>query len=99
MLQNKVLHNEDILCDFKVPIVADEVERFAAKCQKMLVTHKDNEMISLLDNNELVRRRSRWKGVEILKICLLQEVNIEQLKKLLYRFNQVTVLNTLRVLK
>ena len=58
--QNKVLRcivkapwyirNEDIHRDLKVPMVEDEIKRFASKHQNRPKTHENAEVISLLDN-------------------------------------------------
>lgn len=73
--QNKVLRsivkapwyirNEDIHRDLKMPVVEDEIKRFAGKHQKRLQTHENVEVISLLDNNGLVRRLKRLKPFEL----------------------------------
>lgn len=73
--QNKVLRsivnapwyirNEDIHRDLNVPMVEDEVKRFACKHQKRLENHENVEVISLLDNNGLVRRLKRLKPFEL----------------------------------
>lgn len=73
--QNKVLRNmvnapwyvrnQDIHRDLDIPMVAEEIKRFAGKHEARLHQHVNAEALQLLDNQNLVRRLKRIKPFEL----------------------------------
>lgn len=74
--QNKVLRNmvnapwyirsQDIHRDLGIPMVADEIKKFASKHEVRLHQHVNTEALQLLDNQNLVRRLKRTKPFELI---------------------------------
>lgn len=73
--QNKVLRNmvnapwyvrnQDIHRDLGIPMVTEEIKRFAGKHEARLHQHVNAEALQLLDNQNLVRRLKRNKPFEL----------------------------------
>lgn len=73
--QNKVLRNivnapwyvrnSDLHRDLGIPMVKDEIKRFAGKHEARLHLHENAEVLQLLDNQHLVRRLKRTKPFEL----------------------------------
>lgn len=59
------IRNSDLHRDLRIPDVASEIKRFAAKHESRLHQHINVEAIQLLDNTNTVRRLKRTKTFEL----------------------------------